>query len=262
MGLLNCCSLFFPAHLTQFESRALHLKHGDPKPKIRPNYYTLFGFRFCPFVERVRLILEYYKIPHDVIWISLHSKPDWYLEIYPIGKVPLLITKEGQAIAESDVIMRHLDESVGHKRLISLCGEAEFQRAEKLVFKLTVLYYGILYGAHFTENDASNYRSACQEVNDAIKGPCFSGRQLTMTDFLLLSHLNRFEPVMARLDGVAPKDIRDLEKTDPNGKRWPQLATYLKMMRRLPFVESVRESAITQALYAQTFRQGLPNPDI
>lgn len=73
---------------------------------------------------------------HDVIWISLHSKPDWYLEFYPIGKVPLLITREGQLISESDEIMRHLDEYVGRKHLVSLCGEAEFLRAEKLVSKV------------------------------------------------------------------------------------------------------------------------------
>ncbi|TGZ70193.1 hypothetical protein CRM22_003323 [Opisthorchis felineus] len=30
-----------------------HLRQGDPKPDINPNHYTLFGNRFCPFVERL-----------------------------------------------------------------------------------------------------------------------------------------------------------------------------------------------------------------
>ncbi|TPP57745.1 hypothetical protein FGIG_12121 [Fasciola gigantica] len=75
-------------------------------------------------------------VMHDNVWIHLYSKPDWYLELYPVGKVPLLITKEGKTIVESDAIIRYLDETIGSKSLMSLCGEAEFERAGKLVSKV------------------------------------------------------------------------------------------------------------------------------
>lgn len=71
-----------------------------------------------------------------MVWISLSSKPSWYLEMNPIGKVPLLINKEGKTIVESDVIMRYLDETSGNKRLMSLCGETEWKRAGMLASKV------------------------------------------------------------------------------------------------------------------------------
>ncbi|VDP82199.1 unnamed protein product [Echinostoma caproni] len=182
--------------------------------------------------------------------------------MYPVGKVPLLITKEGKTIAESDVIMRYLDESKGPESLLARWGEAEFKRAETLASKLVASYYRILYTADFTEQDANLFREGCQEINDAIKGPYFLGNEISLADFLLLAHLNRFEPVMARLDGIAPKDVRDVKPKDKNYEKWPRLGAFLETMRRQPFVESVRVPVHTQAKYAQTLRQGLPNPDL
>ncbi|KAA0196169.1 Glutathione S-transferase omega class, partial [Fasciolopsis buskii] len=235
---------------------------GDPKPAIKPGHYTLFGFRFCPFVDRVRMVLEYYKIPYDVVWISLSSKPSWYLEMNPIGKVPLLINKEGKTIVESDVIMRYLDETSGNKRLMSLCGETEWKRAGMLASKLAAPSFGILYGVSVRQEDASAYREACQEVDDAIKGPYFLGSELTLADFLLFAHLNHFEAVMARLDGVAPAEVCDVSMTDPNLVKWLRLVGFLNAMRRLPCVDSAFTPPRIRALYAESYRKGQPNPDL
>nr|AFX98104.1 glutathione S-transferase omega class [Fasciola hepatica] len=240
----------------------MHLKNGDPKPTIKPNQCTLFGFRFCPYVDRVRMVLQYYNVPHDNVWIHLYSKPDWYLELYPVGKVPLLITKEGKTIVESDAIIRYLDETIGNKSLMSLCGEAEFERAGKLASKLMAQSHGILFGASVAEANASAYRDVCQEINDTIKGPYLLGDKLTLADFLLFSHVNHFEPIMARLDGLAPSDVHDLKATDQYRTKWPRLTTFLDVMRRLPCVLTVREPSQKLALFAETYRQGQPNPDL
>nr|CAH8860376.1 unnamed protein product [Trichobilharzia regenti] len=34
----------------------MHLKQGDPKPEFRSDRLTLIGYRFCPYVDRVKLI--------------------------------------------------------------------------------------------------------------------------------------------------------------------------------------------------------------
>ena len=42
----------------------------------------LFSSPICPFVQRVKAVLEAKKIPHDVEFIDLMNLPDWLLELY------------------------------------------------------------------------------------------------------------------------------------------------------------------------------------
>lgn len=44
-------------------------------------------------------------LPYDIEHIQLSDKPDWFLALAPTGQVPLLITKTGQALFESDAII-------------------------------------------------------------------------------------------------------------------------------------------------------------
>lgn len=63
----------------------------------------------CPFSQRVLLTLEEKGIPYDAKYIDTANKPDWFLEINPEGKVPV-IKHEGKWIADSDVITQILEE--------------------------------------------------------------------------------------------------------------------------------------------------------
>lgn len=70
----------------------------------------IVSFRICPFVQRVTARLEAGNIPYKVEYISLSDKPAWFLELSPTGQVPLLITKSGKALFESDAIVEYVDE--------------------------------------------------------------------------------------------------------------------------------------------------------
>ena len=70
----------------------------------------LISHYFCPFVQRAVILLLEKEIPHQVTHIDLMSKPDWFLKISPLGKVPLL--KVGsEVLFESSVICEYLDET-------------------------------------------------------------------------------------------------------------------------------------------------------
>lgn len=70
----------------------------------------LYGADVCPFVHRTRLTLAEKGIEHDYVAIDLANKPDWYHEVLPSGKVPLL-EHNGHRIWESHIICEYLEEA-------------------------------------------------------------------------------------------------------------------------------------------------------
>lgn len=69
----------------------------------------LYGMRFCPFTQRVRIVLNAKNIPHNVVNINLKNQPEWYFKIHPDGKVPALDTGN-EVVLESLDIADFLDE--------------------------------------------------------------------------------------------------------------------------------------------------------
>ncbi|MGV0023985.1 glutathione S-transferase family protein [Phormidesmis priestleyi] len=69
----------------------------------------LVSHRLCPFVQRAVILLLEKDIPHQITYIDLANKPDWFLQTSPLGKVPLLKV-EGEVLFESAVICEYLDE--------------------------------------------------------------------------------------------------------------------------------------------------------
>ena len=69
----------------------------------------LISHKLCPYVQRSIITLIEKRIPHDREYIDLANKPDWFLQISPLGKVPLLLV-DGTVLFESAVICEYLDE--------------------------------------------------------------------------------------------------------------------------------------------------------
>ncbi len=69
----------------------------------------LYGADVCPFVHRVRLGLAMKGLEVDYVAIDLANKPDWYHDVLPSGKVPLL-EHDGNRIWESMILLEYLEE--------------------------------------------------------------------------------------------------------------------------------------------------------
>jgi len=70
----------------------------------------LISFPTCPFVQRAVIVLLEKKVKHDIRYIDLSKKPEWFLKISPRGKVPLLIA-DGVTLFESQAICEYLEET-------------------------------------------------------------------------------------------------------------------------------------------------------
>lgn len=69
----------------------------------------LYSASVCPFAHRTRLTLLEKSIDFTLIEIDLENKPDWFTEVSPYSKVPVL--KYGNdRVWESAIINEYLDE--------------------------------------------------------------------------------------------------------------------------------------------------------
>jgi len=82
---------------------------------------TLISSPTCPYVQRAVIALKEKRVEFDVIYIDLKNKPDWFLAISPLGKVPQLrVERDGEPpaiIFESAVILEYLEETVPGEKL-------------------------------------------------------------------------------------------------------------------------------------------------
>jgi len=75
---------------------------------------TLVSHHLCPYVQRAAIALAEKGVPFERVYIDLADKPDWFKVISPLGKVPLLLVRNGSnedTIFESAVILEFLEET-------------------------------------------------------------------------------------------------------------------------------------------------------
>jgi len=86
-------------------------------PDRLPHRLQLISFELCPYVERSRVVLLEKSAPHEVTFIDLDQKPDWFLVVSPMGRVPVLLV-DGAPVFESAIINELLDELLPEPRLL------------------------------------------------------------------------------------------------------------------------------------------------
>lgn len=76
---------------------------------------VVYGSPVSPFVRKVEAVLKHQKVDYDFENVNIMDKPDWFIEISPAGRIPVLrdksIGQEGIAgtIADSSAICVYLD---------------------------------------------------------------------------------------------------------------------------------------------------------
>ena len=77
-------------------------------------HYKLISFKLCPFVQRSIITLLEKGVGYEIEHIDLSNKPQWFLDISPFGKVPVLKVGDGEGdetvLFESAVINEYIDE--------------------------------------------------------------------------------------------------------------------------------------------------------
>lgn len=165
----------------------------------------LVSFKICPFVQRSVIALKEKGIDFKITYIDLANPPEWFGEISPLGKVPVLKVDD-TVLFESAVISEFLDEVYPP----SLHPASALDKARDRAW---VEYGSELLGTQFrmliadneegfTENrDELKAGLAKLEAVMDEKGPFFSGNSLSLID-------TAYAPLFMRLNLV--NDIADL----------------------------------------------------
>ena len=80
----------------------------------------LISHKLCPYVQRAVIALKEKGVPFERVDIDLANKPDWFVKLSPLGKVPVLVvsTDKGEvALFESNVICEYIEETQAGARL-------------------------------------------------------------------------------------------------------------------------------------------------
>src|SRR5207237_8146465 len=81
---------------------------------------TLISHKLCPYVQRAVIALTEKGVPFERIDIDLANKPDWFLKISPLGKVPVfVVAHDGGEVAlfESNVICEYIEHTFPEAKL-------------------------------------------------------------------------------------------------------------------------------------------------
>nr|CAB3251208.1 glutathione S-transferase omega-1-like [Phallusia mammillata] len=96
-----------------------HLETGSlAPPPPGKDVVRVYGMKFCPYVQRLKLVLAAKGVKHETININLVRKPEWYFTKNPKGLVPTLEIN-GIYIYESDITSAYIDAVYPGRKLMT-----------------------------------------------------------------------------------------------------------------------------------------------
>ncbi len=168
---------------------------------------TLISHEICPYVQRAAITLAEKGVPFERVDIDLTNKPAWFLELSPLGKVPLLKVEGdgGEAVLfESVPICEYLDETQAGPRLHPA---DPLERARhRAWFEVAGGLFGDIWRL-VTAPDRPGFTAARDEIEKkllliepAIAGPYFRGADFSLVDAVFAPGLRYFEVIDAHVD--------------------------------------------------------------
>jgi glutathione S-transferase len=150
----------------------------------------LISHKLCPYVQRAVIALKEKGVPFERVDIDLANKPDWFLKLSPLGKVPVLVvtTEKGEvALFESNVICEYIEETQAGLKLHPADALKRAEHRAWMEFGSAVL--GDLWGLE-TTTDPATFESKRQalvakfaRVEVALSaGPFFAGERFSLVD--------------------------------------------------------------------------------
>ena len=161
------------------------------------------------------IVLRAKDIDFEVTYINLREKPEWFLEISPHGKVPVL-NVDGQPLFESNAIAEYLDEVVAPR----LHPEDPFKRARNRAWTdfapdFSPALSGVYYTKTPEEMEAALTEAPARlsKLEEALgteregDGPYFNDDRLSLVDAAYAPFLQRFAFVEAKLQTGLLRDF-------------------------------------------------------
>jgi len=148
--------------------------------------FHLITHRLCPYVQRSVIVLQEKGITYRRTNIDLANKPEWFTQVSPMGKVPVLLIDKNRSLFESSVICEYLNEITPG----SLHPEDALEKAYHRAW--IEFGSGILnsIAALYNAKDKSTFANMCSEIKNKFQivekemsgTPFFSGDKFHLID--------------------------------------------------------------------------------
>lgn len=204
----------------------------------------LISFKTCPFVQRAVITLKHKNIDYDITFIDLAEPPDWFLELSPLAKVPVLKVDD-DVLFESAVINEYLDDITGGE----LQPEDPLERAKNRAWvEFASNMIGNLYMMKMSKDEEryTRYRDTLIDQFHRVEkrlgdGPWFNGDDFSLADTAFAPLFRQNSVAQHRLSVIDPATM-------------PKLNAWAERLLALP---EVRDSVVTEFedLYLQAMQK-------
>ena len=174
----------------------------------------------CPYAQRTRMVLHEKGVAVEVTEIDLKNKPDWFLEVSPYGKVPVL-RHQGRVIYESAVINEYLEETFPAPPLMPI------DPGERALARIWIEYCNSQYCPLFYKllltQDVAGQQELAEKLQGVLlfmeregltkvqgEGPYWMGADPSLVDFTFYPFLERFVVLSHYREVELPADCQRL----------------------------------------------------
>lgn len=166
----------------------------------------LVSHNLCPYVQRSVITLDEKDITHKRTYIDLSNKPDWFLNMSPTGKVPLLLVNGKHVLFESAVICEFLNEVTPgslHPKdpIIKAEHRAWNEFASQVLNNIAQLYNAKTNDDYIVRTRELNTKF--RRLEAAVLSPYFAGQEFSMVDAAFGPVFRYFDT----LDRYLPEDV-------------------------------------------------------
>lgn len=203
---------------------------------------------WCPYCQKVWILLEEKKIPYEIEKINMRSygdKPPEYLKLVPSGLLPAM-RLDGEFMTDSLRIMLKLEETFSgpqYKRMWPDTTSPEFSRAQNLMRlerSLFGLWCNLVFRGSMGNGPRRSFEEGLDEVNRELMvspGPWFLN-DLSIVDLTYITHVERMCASVAYWSGL---------KLRGDG-RWPAIERWMEAFEALPSYIATKSDYYTHVM--------------
>ncbi len=209
----------------------------------------IFSANVCPFAQRTRMVLLEKGLDFELTEIDLKDKPDWFADVSPYGKVPVL-RHNGRTIYESAVINEYLDETFPDHTMMPK------DPADRALARIWIDYCNNQFCPTFYKLLLAQEEEKQQELKEKLtgilnfmesegiaklqaEGPYWMGTEANLVDLTFYPFFERFA-------------VLDHYRGFPIPQECKRLRAWLEVMAKHP---SARQTANTQEFHINNYRK-------
>lgn len=148
--------------------------------------YEFVSNHLCPYTQRAVIQLAEKGLSCERIYIDLANKPQWFVELSPLGKVPLLRTRDA-VLFETSVICEYIEEAEPAHAMLPAAplDRARHRGWNELASAILADVF-----AFYSAPDAAAFERKCVDLRMKFRwfehhlnpGPWFAGSEFQLVD--------------------------------------------------------------------------------